>query len=111
MTLHLAEIAANVTPGAHARLILDGAGGHASKTLPVPDTITLLTLLTLPPYAPELNPVENLWQYLRSNALANTVFDTYANIVTACCKAWNTRNDNPKTVTSITARSWATVNQ
>ena len=108
MTLHLAELAAKFTPCAHALLIRDGAGWHASKTPRVADTITLITL---PPDAPELNPVENHWQDLRSNALANTGFDTYANIVTACCKAWNTLADTPKTVTSITARNWATVNQ
>ena len=43
-----------------------------------------------------MRPVENLWQDLRSNARANTAFDTYANNVTACGKAWNTRNDTPK---------------
>jgi putative transposase len=53
MTLHLAEIARTVTPGAHALLIMDGAGWHGAKALKVPDNITLLKLL---PYAPELNP-------------------------------------------------------
>ena len=67
MNLHLAEIARTVAPGAHAVLVLDGAGWHGGKDLAVPDNITLLTL---PPYAPELNPVENVWQYLRGNKLA-----------------------------------------
>ena len=56
MNADLAEIARTVAPGAHAVLILDGAGWHGAKGLVVPDTITLLPL---PPYAPELNPVEN----------------------------------------------------
>ena len=64
MNLHLAEIAGTVAPGAHALLVLDGAGWHGGGGLVVPDNITLLTL---PPYAPELNPVENVWQYLRGN--------------------------------------------
>ena len=86
MNAHLAEIAGAVAPGAHAVLVLDGAGWHGGKGLVVPDAITLLTL---PPYAPELNPVENVWQYLRANWLAISVFDGYDAIVTACCAAWN----------------------
>ena len=58
MNLHLTEIARAVAPGAHAVLVLDGAGWHGSGDLKVPDNISLLTL---PPYAPELNPVENVW--------------------------------------------------
>ena len=106
MNLHLAEIARTVTPGAHALLVLDGAGWHGSKDLAVPDNITLLPL---PPYAPELNPVENVWQYLRANKLAITVFDSYAEIVDKCCQAWNFFANDPEIVTSITARKWATV--
>ena len=81
MNAHLAEIARTVAPGAHALLVLDGAGWHGGKNLVVPDAISLLTL---PPYAPELNPVENVWQFLRSNWLAISVFDGYDAIVTAC---------------------------
>ena len=58
MTAHLAEIARTVAEGAHAVLVLDGAGWHGSAALTVPDNISLLHL---PPYAPELNPVENIW--------------------------------------------------
>ena len=59
MTAHLTEISAAVAPGAHAVLVLDGAGWHSSAALVVPDNITLLPL---PPHSPELNPVENVWQ-------------------------------------------------
>ena len=104
MNAHLAEIAATVAPGAHA--VLDGAGGHGGKHLVVPENISLLTL---PPCAPELNPVENVWQYLRGNKLAITVFDGYDAIVDACCIAWNFFASDPGTVTSITSRSWAEV--
>ncbi len=108
MNAHLAEIAHAVAPGAHAVLVLDGAGWHGGKDLVVPDTITLLTL---PPYAPELNPIENVWQFLRSNKLAITVFDDYDDIVDKCCTAWNFFVHNKAAVASITSRSWATVNQ
>ena len=70
----------------------------------VPDNISLLGL---PPYSPELNPVENIWQFLRQNYLANRVFDTYENIVGACCDAWNALTAAPATTTSIATREWA----
>jgi len=66
MNVHLAEISRHVTEGAHAALVLDQAGWHTSPKLHVPDNISLLSL---PPYAPELNPVEQVWAYLRANSL------------------------------------------
>lgn len=108
MTLHLKEISSQVADGAHAIVILDGAGWHQDKGKPdVPDNIGLLHL---PPYAPELNPVENVWQYLRQNYLGNRVYETYEQIVDACCVAWNTLMKMPKTIASITKREWASVN-
>ena len=107
MNAHLAEIARTVAPGAHAVLVLDGAGWHRGAALVVPETISLLLL---PPYAPELNPVENVWQFLRGNWLAISVFESYDAIVDACCAAWNRFAGEPATVTSITSRSWAEVN-
>jgi hypothetical protein len=86
LSLHLAEIAGQVASGAHAILVLDGAGWHGADDLDVPDNVTLLHL---PPYAPELNPVENVWQYLRQNKLAITVFNDDDHIVDKCCQAWN----------------------
>ena len=62
MNLHLQEISRHVASGAHAVLVLDGAGWHGAAALAVPENITLLPL---PPYSPELNPVENVWEYLR----------------------------------------------
>jgi transposase len=107
MNAHLAEITRTVAPGAHAVLVLDGAGWHGGKDLVVPGNITLITL---PPYAPELNPIENVWQFLRSNKLAITVFDNYDDIVEKCCTAWNFFANDKATVASITTRSWARVN-
>jgi len=71
MPLHLAEIATEIAPGKHAVLLLDQAGWHLSRHLVVPATITLVPL---PPKCPELNPVENVWQFLRDNWLSNRVF-------------------------------------
>ena len=114
MSRHLAEIAKEVAPDAHAVLVLDGAGYHGTaKTrrpcgLVVPDTITLLHL---PPASPELNPVENVWQYLRQNKLANRVFEDYQHIAAACCDAWNFFANDPTIVASITKRHWEQINQ
>lgn len=104
MNAHLAEISKAVTPGAHAVLVLDGAGWHGAKALKVPGNISLLTL---PPYAPELNPVENVWAYLRANKLAISVFDTYEQIVENCCDAWNFFANNKEAVRSIASREYA----
>ena len=104
MNLHLVEISRTVTPGAHAVLVLDGAGWHKlGGALRLPDNISLLTL---PPYSPELNPVENIWQLLRQNHLSNRVFATYDAIVDACCHAWNALTAQPTRIQSITTRSW-----
>ncbi len=104
MNLHLEEIGRTVAPGAHAVLVLDGAGWHTSLALAVPENITLVRL---PPYAPELNPVENVWEYLRKNKLALRVLDDYDAIVEACCKAWNDLLAMPDHLVSITQRNWA----
>ncbi len=106
--LHLAAISRKVAPGAHAVLVLDGAGYHGAGTLRTPDNVTLLQL---PPYAPELNPIENVWEYLRANKLAITVFDDDDDVIVATtCEAWNFFANNPDPIASITSRTWATVN-
>jgi len=105
MTLHLAEISQSVMPGAHAVITVDGAGWHQQgDKLKIPANISLLPL---PPYSPELNPQENVWQYLRQNYLAHRVFDDYEAIVDACSKAWNNLIAQPDRITSIATRSWA----
>jgi transposase len=80
MNHHLSEISGQVAADAHAVVILDGAGWHRSQGLAVPGNITLLEL---PPYSPELNPVERIWHYLRSHWLANSVFPSLADIMDA----------------------------
>ena len=69
-----------------------------------------ITLLRLPPYAPELNLMENVWEYLRGNQLSTTVWEGYDAIVDACCSAWNSLMADTKRITSITTRPWAQVN-
>jgi len=104
MNLHLAEIAAAVAPGAHAALILDQAGWHLSDKLVVPPNITLVAL---PPKCPELNPIENVWQFMRQNWLSNRIFNTHRDIVDHCSHAWNKLVDQPWIIMSIGLRDWA----
>ena len=104
MAQHLVEISANVAPGSHALVVADRAGWHGSATLSVPDNITLMPL---PSAAPELNPQENVWEWLRKNKLAMRIFDSYDHIVEACCQAWNDFIADPATVASVTRRDWA----
>jgi transposase len=68
-------------------------------------------MILLPSRAPELNPVENIWQYLRANWLSNRVFDTYEDIIDAACDAWRKLTAQPETITSITTREWARIGQ
>jgi hypothetical protein len=105
MNLHLAEISTNVAAGAHAVVTLDGAGWHQQGgKLKLPHNISLLPL---PPYSPELNPVENVSQFLKQNYLANHVFENYDAIVDACCDAWNKLVSAPEKIRSIASRPWA----
>jgi transposase len=106
MNMHLAEISCCVSAGSIALLILDRAGWHTSPKLKIPDNIALLPL---PPYAPELNPVENIWAFLRGNFLSHRVYDNYEAVIRACADAWNRLMTLPKTITLIATRPWAQV--
>ena len=85
-------------------VILDRAGWHRSQGLVVPGNITLLEL---PPYSPELNPVERIWHYLRSHWLANSVFISLADVMDACEMAWNRFATNHGLIRSLCAVAWA----
>ena len=102
--LHLAEISHHVASGAHGVVVLDRAGWHAAGDLAVPDN---LTLLPLPSHSPELNPVENVWEYLRQNQLSLRVWPDYDAIVETCCRAWSALVAMPDRLASITRREWA----
>jgi DDE superfamily endonuclease len=104
MNHHLSEISSQVAAEAHAVVVLDGAGWHGSRALVVPGNITLLTL---PPYSPQLNPVERVWHYLRSHWLANSVFRSLADIMDACETAWNRFVAAPGSIGSLCAVAWA----
>jgi transposase len=89
-------------------LLLDRAGWHIASDLVWPKNITPILL---PSRSPELNPVENIWQYLRANYLSNRVFETYNDIIDAACDAWRRLTDRPDVITSIGMRKWTHTGQ
>ena len=97
-------LAKAVAPAAHAILLVDQAGWHMSKCLVVPANITIIAL---PPKCPELNPVENVWQFMRDNWLSNRVFQSYDDLVDHCCAAWSKLVDQPWRIMTIGLRQWA----
>ena len=102
-----AEAMSEHLTGARAVLLCDGAGWHQTGgRLRVPDNITLLPL---PSYSPELNPMENVWDYLRSNKLCGLLWDSYEAIVDACTGAWHFLINDPERIRSIGSRIWARV--
>jgi len=108
MQHHLDEISRCVAAGAHAVLTLDKAGWHTTRKLQVPANISLLHL---PPASPELNPTENIWQYMRQTYLSNRVFIDYDDVVAASSSAWNKLVAQPGRIASIGTRSWTAISQ
>lgn len=106
LQLLLNEMSKETLPGRIAIIIMDGAGWHHANALLIPDNIRFLFL---PPYSPELNPVEQIWQYLKDKFLANRVFDSLEDITDACCEAWNAFANNPALITSLTSRNWINI--
>jgi transposase len=86
MTQHLEQISAKTKPGRHAVVIMDGAGWHTDN---IANNIDNVSIIKLPPYSPELNPIEQVWSWLRQHHLANRCFEGYEDILDACTAAWN----------------------
>lgn len=103
MNLFLAEVSKTLAPDVHAVMVLDQAGWHTAKALAVPDNITLVTQ---PPYSPELNPVERVWLHLRETYLSFRVFPDREAIFQACCDAWNALTAEEGRIKSLTCYPW-----
>ena len=104
MSLHLGEISLAVAPDAHAVVLMDQAGWHTTSKLDVPANISIVVL---PAKCPELNPVENIWQFMRDNWLSNRIFTSHDNIIDHCSEAWNKLIDQPWHIMTIGRRKWA----
>lgn len=102
MSLFLAHTAAQFRDE-HCLMVLDGAGWHTALELRVPPT---LHLLSLPPYSPELNPVEHLWEHLRENYIGNRVFASLDGVVHQLCTGLHNLHRQPQLVQSITCFDW-----
>jgi len=105
MEKHLEEISKHVSPGKHAVILIDRASWHTAKKLNIPKNISLLPQ---PPYSPELNSSEQIWQYLKEHYLANRCFDGYDDIVDSSVEAWNRLVSIPGKIKSLCSRSWMT---
>lgn len=103
MEQHMKLISEATEPGRHAVVVMDGAGWHT------PDTASLLpnvSLIKLPPYSPELNPMEQVWQWLRQHCLSNRVFNGYEDIVDQVSHAWNDFIADMARVKNLCSRNW-----
>src|SRR3954447_2793373 len=100
VNLFLEQFSRQLSPGVHAVLLWDGAGYHVGKDLVVPANVSLINLL---PYSPELNPVENLWHYLRSHYWSNGVYPDYEALLAVATATWRTVCMDPEKVRSICA--------
>ena len=103
MQLFLDRFAATVAEDEHVAMVLDRAGWHGSKTLAVPANITLVPL---PPYAPELNPVERVWHYLKERFLSHRLHAGYDAIVAAAAAAWNSLTAEPGRLKTLCSYPW-----
>ena len=102
MQMHLDEISSSVEQGYHAIVLMDRAGWHTTEALNIPNNISLMPL---PSYSPELNPVEQIWQTLKRRSFSNRVFKDYDEIVDACSKAWNSFVDEEGIIQSLCSRA------
>ena len=98
MNVFLERFGKSLAADAHALVILDNAGWHHCKDLVVPGNVTLLFL---PPRAPELNPIERLWLWLKSHHWANRAYADYDAMVNAISSAWRATVEEPGRVSSV----------
>jgi transposase len=106
MIQHLEQISMTTKPGRHAVVIMDGAGWH---TQDIAKDINNVSIIKLPAYSPELNPIEQVWSWLRQHHLANRCFNGYEDILNACTSAWNHFRQDSQRVIKLCSRDWAMV--
>ena len=92
------QFAREVDPATHVVMFWDQAGYHTARRLRPPPN---LTLIPLPPYSPELNPIENLWHYLRSHHWSNRAYANYDDLSQAACDAWQQSCLDTHTIQSV----------
>jgi transposase len=105
MQIFLDQLAGSIAPDEHLLLLLDRAGWHIANDLKVPAN---MTLEPLPPRAPELNPVERLWLFLKQRFLSHRLLENYDAILDAACRAWQRVTAEPGRITSLCSYPWIT---
>jgi transposase len=103
MQVFLDRFSKTIAADEHAVMVLDQAGWHGSNRLAVPANITLVPL---PSYSPELNPVERVWLYLKERFLSHRLLDDYEAIVDAACKGWNRLVAEAGRIKSLCSYPW-----
>ena len=103
MDIFLEHFAQTLPEGVHAVIVLDGAGWHDHRALRIPDNVTLVTL---PPYSPELNPVERVWLHLRERFLSMRLLGDTEAIIDACCSAWIALTKEPGRIRALCDYPW-----
>lgn len=106
MNIFLQTLSDKISEGRHVAMIVDNAGWHTAKALKIPQNITLIPL---PPYSPELNAMEQIWEWLRNHHFSNQYYQSYGAIEEHACKAWNDLADNKVLVQSIMKRGWVSL--
>jgi len=103
MITHLQQISDRTPIDRHAVIIMDGAGWHSEN---IDNDFSNISVIKLPPYSPELNPIEQVWSWLRQHHLANRCFAGYDSIVDAVSDAWNDFVSDSERVIKMCTRSW-----
>ncbi len=99
MNAFLNGFARHLGEGVHAALVLDRAGWHVARRLVRPANVSFIHP---PAYSPELNPVERVWQHMRENWFSHRLWQSYDDILDACCRAWNCLTADPGVLASLT---------
>ena len=98
---HLKLISKSTLKGKHSVVIMARASWHQRY---LADEFNNVTIIHIPPYSPELNPIEQVWQWIRQNELANRCFENYNDIIDQCCRAWNRFCEDTSKVISLCYR-------
>lgn len=104
MQLHLDEVSKKIAKSYHGVLVIDNAGWHMANELIIPKN---MTLIKLPPYSPELNPMEQVFQQLRKLKLSNACYADHDEIDEACVEAWNSFTGVKGNIKRLATRAWA----
>jgi transposase len=108
INIYLEQFSLEIAQGVHAVLVWDQAGFHKSRDLKVPENVTIIPL---PAYSPELNPVENLWHYFRSHYWSNLPYADYDDLRGAAIDAWQKAALDPETIKSVCRVSYSERNK